>query len=973
MTKFDSIWKTIADTRLISESNLAELKSEYRSTHAADHEASLKSLLDWLVEKNQISAYQANVISSGRNGPFLYDQYQLYDKTESGPLRGTFRALHQQSGHPVRLLFFPGSQPEHGQIWQQARRRSLDWMSLRHPFIVPFFEAVETDRFRLLVFDDPPGKTLFDKLPRRARLPWLQACQAAQQVAIGLERIHRHGLIHGTFWTGSAWIQPGGTGRVLWPATYECFDLAASPEAKSNGETFHDYQSPIISQGGANVRTDMYSFGAVLHRMVAGRPPVLGSTEISARKQQIALLSERFDKYELPTELQHLLTLLLAADISDELKDLSVAAKLFSAILGSQSLAKDYDANPPTLAKLEANIVQRINLSSLDGTRRRDHVKHDMGDVSADRSLNPDFSKIDVPSTSAAFPNPMTAKRSKTQQMLPFAVAAVIVVSAVLFGLMLNGLFQKSSQSRSTMSGGGEVLPNDDQGSQPLADEPEGLPTNQSNLMQRVVDDDGKMLWESPTIGPPINLTGIPSSPDFIFSIRYRQIVQDEQGQLFLDSLGGEFGELQQDLFAAFRVEPTRVQRLIGSLHANPSGTYDSFFQVVFDTPISQSELSQIFAEASVTTHQPTGLRVYHNEGWYFYFEMLGDSSAAVKLFIGTKELIDQSLDSQENSLSGGSLSRLVSRSDAERDITLIYRPAALVSQEGGWLFQGKLDAIRRPLHLLFDDRVQGVMFSMQFGDANYLELMLEHQSIELTAEELANSLRQSLKSSRDEIISYVREVPDHPFWSNVQHRFDNMVLELYRNTRVGIENGNVMANCWLPPMALHNLVAASELVLASGAFTTPSTLSTLTDEKIVPSTLEQLLGTPRSIEVTSGPDLIVLLSNMVEEVKDDYPSLGFEFKVKILGSDLLKQGITQNQRPGDVIIRNKPLSDILTQIMFQANPDKDATGPNDPKCELVWLIGPDPDQPDQRIILVTTRSAAAEKNLTLPLAFRPE
>ncbi|NIO40886.1 MAG: hypothetical protein GTO41_12310, partial [Burkholderiales bacterium] len=60
-------------------------------------------------------------------------------------------------------------------------------------------------------------------------------------------------------------------------------------------------------------------------------------------------------------------------------------------------------------------------------------------------------------------------------------------------------------------------------------------------------------------------------------------------------------------------------------------------------------------------------------------------------------------------------------------------------------------------------------------------------------------------------------------------------------------------------------------------------------------------------------------LSDLETEIRDDYPTLPFEFEIRLAGPDLLKEGITQNQRLGDIRMDGVPLSEILTEIMMQA------------------------------------------------------
>ena len=112
-------------------------------------------------------------------------------------------------------------------------------------------------------------------------------------------------------------------------------------------------------------------------------------------------------------------------------------------------------------------------------------------------------------------------------------------------------------------------------------------------------------------------------------------------------------------------------------------------------------------------------------------------------------------------------------------------------------------------------------------------------------------------------------------------------------------------------------------------------------------------------------------LRDIEQEVRDDFPNLPFDFRIRLLGNDLAIAGITQNQRPGKVDIKQKPLGDILAQIMLQANPDKSATSPADPNCKLIYIIGDDPDDPTRQAVLVTTREAAENRKQPLPVVFQ--
>ena len=113
------------------------------------------------------------------------------------------------------------------------------------------------------------------------------------------------------------------------------------------------------------------------------------------------------------------------------------------------------------------------------------------------------------------------------------------------------------------------------------------------------------------------------------------------------------------------------------------------------------------------------------------------------------------------------------------------------------------------------------------------------------------------------------------------------------------------------------------------------------------------------------------MLTEIQEEIKSDFPNLPFEFNIRMIGTALVKSGITQNQRPGTLEFKDKKVAEILTDIMVRAKPNKDITGSNDPNCKLIWVVADDPKQPGQKAILVTTRANAADENYSLPDSFK--
>jgi hypothetical protein len=93
--------------------------------------------------------------------------------------------------------------------------------------------------------------------------------------------------------------------------------------------------------------------------------------------------------------------------------------------------------------------------------------------------------------------------------------------------------------------------------------------------------------------------------------------------------------------------------------------------------------------------------------------------------------------------------------------------------------------------------------------------------------------------------------------------------------------------------------------------------------------------------------------------------------RINIMGTDLQQEGITRNQQIEDFREDSKKVADLLTRIVVKANPVKTVRRASEAEQKLVWVVAPDPDDPNQRALLITTRSAAERKGYELPRQFR--
>ena len=313
-------------------------------------------------------------------------------------------------------------------------------------------------------------------------------------------------------------------------------------------------------------------------------------------------------------------------------------------------------------------------------------------------------------------------------------------------------------------------------------------------------------------------------------------------------------------------------------------------------------------------------------------------------------------------------LTQLIKQSDRERHLTILFAPSFLSTtlfRDGHKFYFGEPSKIRDPLQWLLGDELEAAMVSLHFESVLYIEARMT-AGLTVDKRELVTQLHDRMGELHDKIEAHMVTLNPSPYWRALAFRFPAMVAFLHEQTRIQIEDKTPVLNIALPIQAASNLIIASELSLASepGA----GGVATNNQPKL-PKTIEEVLQYPFSVDIPQQ-DLNLAIADIANEVRSTLTGLPFKFELNIAGNDLMQDGITRNQAIRDFTVKDKPLAEVLTGIVMKANPDPTVTAPSMPNQKLIWLITTDPNDPGNRIILITTRKAATTNKYTLPPIF---
>ena len=964
-------WQLLSLSRIFGEEQLARIRARFEQEQGKATEPT--ELWSWLVKTGAVTPYQANLFSSGLNGPFRLENYLLLDRVNVGPLKGNFQAKHAASQHPVQLVFFASGSPDAQQVWQSWCERASKLAGIAHPALTRTFEAVTLPDHAFVVTAVPPGTSLDQKVPRKARLPWQQATAIGAQIASALSALEKTGLAHGSVSPRSIWLV--GKSQVQLRPNWNGDEAFAAVQADSE-EASADYTAPeLLDSNRATLQGDLYSLGCVLYRLLSGRPVTQGTTLAEKRRSVLQGVQTDLSKYEVPVALQQLLEKLLSKSPAQRPQSANEVARNLADISGQpleQLLPRS--ETPASLAALLKAISEQTPV--VTATKFRDPQSQ----VAVAPVEEPPAPKPATPVPTLTLAELREIRQAKRRRIW-LATASSVCLFAAFLGLLGWSLNRGPLVKSPLQSTAEKPISGNTQGTNSPSNEEGELVAADANavIRQKLIADDGRSLWQSPTSGQPANLAYLPPGAKIVLIVRPAELLSDIQGQLLFGALDSNLQATINQWTEAFATPLLDIQSMIVGLYPTESQQYVALARITFAKPVPRSELGQRWGVDLLSEDNDSNLIARGNEAIYLLPQggigLTSGSSAqanaamVVETFLyGPTELVTLARDSANADNLSGPFFALNKAIDSRRHLNLLFQPSALFNDEGEWLMSGAWAPVNRYLRTMLDESARAGLFSLHLDNGVYLELSLSHSVDKLPAE-LKRRLDKQLREARLGVLEALTTTSSNPYWERVRLRFDNMLNDMSRNLRTGIERQLVVANCWLSPMAAHNLLAGAELALSLGDATMiPDAIAPI--KKSSPQTLEELLAMPRSLSVTTNPDLNQLLLAISTEVNEQFPEMPFKLRIELAGTDLAKEGITQNQRPGDFTADQKPLSAILTEIMLRANPDKSAKSANDPNCKLVWVITVAPNNPAERIIQVTTRSAASERGLTLPADF---
>lgn len=229
----------------------------------------------------------------GRLGP-----YDILAPLGSGGMGEVYRARDRRLDRLVAIKVIKTTHHDDARARERFDREAKVVAALDHPHICALYDVGHEDGIDYLVMQYLEGDTLASRL-HGGPLPIADALKYASQIAHAIDAAHKRGITHRD-------LKPSNVMLTRMGAILLDFGLAklsgAAPDGSSPTTTVDltregaivgtvRYMAPeVLERRGADVRSDLFSFGAILHEMITGRRAFEGDSDA---RVMVSILNER--------------------------------------------------------------------------------------------------------------------------------------------------------------------------------------------------------------------------------------------------------------------------------------------------------------------------------------------------------------------------------------------------------------------------------------------------------------------------------------------------------------------------------------------------------------------------------------------------------------------------------------------------------------------------------------------------------